>query len=404
MKTYKTKLLFSNQEIYDFWVKQLCLVRDCYNYSSKIVFNEKIPYNLKSFHNRLYKEQREKFSDLPAQMCIRVYKALLANYKTVKANRHTIDKPIQMKHPSIQLDKRLYSKMTRTSFKLGNGQGNKREEVWFMTYPKFDEMMSKFHVCDPTIQYNEESGEFYGCFPFLNTFPIQANDECLGVDLGLKRIVTVSDGTAYSDKKYLANRRKIRHNKRLLQSKKKHSHSARTKLKKLRRKEANVSKNFCHHLANEILKTDKSIIVMEDLSKIKQTTSRSEGGHKRTRHNNMMSQVPLFQLKSILTYKAQAIGKMVVTVSPEYTSQEDCRTNQRSGKRCGCRYYCNDGIILDADWNASINIMNRYKHSNSFSLPIDGKLNLIDRVCQQPNSSNGLSIQASHDIFSVVCS
>ena len=402
MKTYKAKLMFSNQEIYDFWIRQLCLVRDCYNYSSNIIFNEKVQLGLKSFHNRLYKEQREKFPELPAQMCIRVYKALLSNYKTLKSNKHKIDEPIQMKRPAIQLDKRLYSKMTRTSFKLGHGQSNKREDVLFLTYPKFDEMMENYHICDPTLQYNEETGELYGCFPFLNSFPIQANDDCIGIDLGLKRIATLSDGRAYSDKKYLSNRRKIRHNKRMLQKHKKHSHSAKTKLKKLRRKEANVSKNFCHHLANEILKTDKSILVMEDLSGIKQTTSRTKDGCKRTRHNNMISQVPFYQLKSILTYKAQAIGKMVVTVSPEYTSQEDCRTNQRTGTRKGCRYYCNDGIVLDADWNASINIMNRYKHSNSFSLPIDGKLNLIDRVCQQPNSSGCEAPRASHDIFSVV--
>lgn len=403
MITYKAKLMFNNQKTQSFWIEQLCLVRDCYNYSSKIVFDEKLPIGLKSFHNRLYKEQREKFPKLPSQMCIRVYKALLSNYKTVKSNKHKIDEPIQMKHPSIQLDKRLYSKMTRTSFKLGNGQGNKRDDVMFLTYPKFDEMMANYHVCDPTIQYNEESGEIYGCFPFLNSFPIQANDDCIGVDLGLKRIATLSDGRAYSDKDYIGNRRRIRHNKRMLQSKKKHSHSARTKLKKLRRKEANISKNFCHHLANEILKTDKSIIVMEDLTGIKRTTSRTKDGqYKRTRHNNMMSQVPFYQLKSILTYKAQSLGKRVETVSPEYTSQEDCRTNQRTGKRCGCRYYCNDGIVLDADWNASINIMNRYKHSNSFNLPIDGKLNLIDRVCQRPNSSGCEAPRASHDVFSIV--
>lgn len=387
MKTYKAKLMFNNQETYDFWVKQLCLVRDCYNYSSNIIFNEKVPLGLKSYHNRLYKEQREKFPELPAQMCIKVYKALLANYKTIKKNKHKIDNPIQMKRPAIQLDKRLYSKMTRTSFKLSNGQSNKRENVMFLTYPKFNEMMANYHVCDPTIQYGERTGEIYGCFPFLNSFPIQANEDCLGIDLGMKRIATTSDGTAYSDKKYLANRRRIRHNKRMLQSHKKHSHSARTKLKKLRRKEANISKNMCHHLANMILKTDKSIIVMEDLSGIKQTTSHTKDGHKRTRHNNMMSQVPFYQLKTILTYKAQALGKRVETVSPEYTSQEDCRTNQKTGTRKSCRYYCNDGIVFDADWNAAINIMNRYKHSNSFDLPIDGKLNLIDRVCQRPNSS-----------------
>jgi len=294
--------------------------------------------------------------------------------------------------------------MTRTSFKLNNGHGNKRENVLFLTYPKFNEMMANYHVCDPTIQYNEQTGEFYGCFPFLNSFPIQANEDCLGVDLGIKRFVTTSDGTAYSDSDYLTNRRRIRYNKRMLQSKKKHSHSARIKLRKLHRKEANASKDMCHHLANEILKTDKSIIVMEDLSGIKQSTSHTKDGYKRNRHNNMISQIPFYRLKTILTYKAQALGKRVETVSPEYTSQEDCRTNQKTGTRKGCRYYCNDGVVLDADWNAAINIMNRYKHSNSFNLPIDGRLNLIDRVCQRPNSFVGCANRASHDVFSVVCS
>ena len=129
MKTYKAKLLFSNQEIYDFWVEQLCLVRESYNFASKIVFEEKIQYGLKQFHDRLYKELRSNFPKLPAQMCIKVYKALLANYKTVKSNKHKIEAHLKMKRPAIQLDKRLYSGMTRTSFKLNNGNGARRGEV-----------------------------------------------------------------------------------------------------------------------------------------------------------------------------------------------------------------------------------------------------------------------------------
>ena len=174
----------------------------------------------------------------------------------------------------------------------------------------------------------------------------------------------------------------------MLQSKKKHSHSARIKLKKLRRKEANVSKNMCHHLANTILKHNGSVVVMEDLTKIKQSTSKSKDGFKRKRHNNAISQVPFFLIKQILTYKALLKGKRVETVSPEYTSRQDCRTQSGVGcKRQGCRFYTKDGMVFDADWNAAINIMNRYKHSNSFSLPLDGKLNLIDRPLQQANGS-----------------
>ena len=388
MRTYKVKLLFDNPQTYDLWVDRLHLVRDCYNYASTIIFNEKIQLGLKPIHSRLYYELRDKFKELPSQMCIQVERALISNYKSVRSNGHKIDKPIQMKHPSIQLDKRLFSNLTRESFKLSNGDGNHRSEVRFVTYQKFNELAEMYKMCDPKLAYNDDTGVFYACVPFLDIPPTPHEDSYLGVDLGIKRIATLSDGTSYSDKKYLANRRKIRHNKRILQKHKKHSHSAKTKLKKLRRKEANVSKNMCHHLSNEILKHNGSVIVMEDLTKIKQSTSKTKNGYKRTRHNNMFSQVPFYQIRQILTYKALLKGKRVETVSPEYTSRQDCRTQSGVGcKRIGCRFYTKDGMVFDADWNASINIMNRYKHSNSFNFPIDGRLNLIDRPLQQANSS-----------------
>ena len=388
MRTYKVKLKFDNPQTYDLWVDRLHLVRDCYNYASTIIFNEKLQLGLKPIHSRLYYELRDKFKELPSQMCIQVERALISNYKSVRSNGHKIDKPIQMKHPSIQLDKRLFSNLTRESFKLSNGDGNHRSEVRFVTYPKFNELAEMYKMCDPKLVYNDDTGVFYACVPFLDIPPTPHEDSYLGVDLGIKRIATLSDGTSYSDKKYLANRRKIRHNKRILQKHKKHSHSAKTKLRKLRRKEANVSKNMCHHLSNEILKHNGSVIVMEDLTKIKQSTSKTKNGYKRTRHNNMFSQVPFYQLRQILTYKALLKGKRVETVSPEYTSRQDCRTQSGVGcKRIGCRFYTKDGMVFDADWNASINIMNRYKHSNSFNLPIDGRLNLIDRPLQQANSS-----------------
>lgn len=293
-----------------------------------------------------------------------------------------------MKHLSIQLDKRLFSNLTRESFKLSNGDGNHRSIVKFLTYPRFNELAEIYKMCDPKLTYNEETGVFYAHIPFMDIPPTPHEDTFLGVDLGMKRIATLSDGAAYSDKKYLANRRKIRHIKRILQSHKKHSHSAKIKLKKLRRKEANISKNMCHHLANEILKHDGSVIVMEDLTKIKQSTSKTKNGYKKTRHNNAISQIPFFQLKQILTYKALLKGKRVETVSPEYTSRQDCRTQSGVGcKRQGCRFYTKDNLVFDADWNAAINIMNRYKHSNSFNLPIDGRMNLIDRPLQQADSS-----------------
>ena len=125
---------------------------------------------------------------------------------------------------------------------------------------------------------------------------------------------------------------------------------------------------------------------MEDLSGIK---SKNKG----KKFNNRQSQVPYFDLRRILTYKAPLQGKVVETVDPAYTSKNDFRGIEK-GIRKGCRYYTSDGKVFDADWNASINIANRYATRKrvkgielpvSFGLPIDGKLNFTGKPYQLAN-------------------
>ena len=187
----------------------------------------------------------------------------------------------------------------------------------------------------------------------------------MGIDLGLKRLVSTSEGVIIKGNEFNGHKRKIRWNKRKLQSKKK-SHSARTNHKKLKNREANFSRNYIHNVTNVILKTKSNTIVMEDLSKIK---SKSKG----RRFNNRNSQMPYFALRTILTYKASALGKRVVIVNPHYTSQLDYR-GLDNGKRKGCRYYGIDGKVLDADLNAANNIGLRYdKHSVSCCKALDGQ-------------------------------
>jgi IS605 OrfB family transposase len=157
--------------------------------------------------------------------------------------------------------------------------------------------------------------------------------------------------------------------------------SGKRKLKKLKRKEANFSKNYVHHIANKILTTDKSIIVMEDLSKIKTKKHKFQ-------NLNAKSQIPFYMLKSILSYKALLVGKRVETVNPAFTSQDDCRGLAR-GKRLGCRYLGVDGLVMDADWNASVNIAKRYCSELPISyVPLDGSLYLIGRLLSTNRKSD----------------
>ena len=199
-------------------------------------------------------------------------------------------------------------------------------------------------------------------------------------------MAVTSEGKIISGNKYLETKRRLRYLKRCLQSKKKtrtkKSDSARKHLKKVKNKEKNFSKNYIHHLANELLKTESNVLVLEDLSSIKKE-------NKGTRFNNRLSQVPFYMLKQILTYKAQALGKRVETVNPYNTSKDDYRDIEK-GRRIGCRYYASDNVVLDADLNASINISKRWGNKNklpvSFVFPSDGKYGLNGQgVCQPPN-------------------
>jgi IS605 OrfB family transposase len=52
-------------------------------------------------------------------------------------------------------------------------------------------------------------------------------------------------------------------------------------------------------------------------------------------------------------------GSAVVLVNPAYTSQLDSRTGCLDGKRQGDRFYCADGVVLQADQNAARNVLAR---------------------------------------------
>jgi IS605 OrfB family transposase len=289
-----------------------------------------------------------------------------------------------MENLAIRLDKRIYTFLPNDQIKLSTV--GKRIICSYDPYNKFSELFSTYSVCDPLLFF--KNNEFWLAVSFDIPCPTLIENSCLGVDLGIKRLATTSEGLAFTDKKFLKAKRRLRHLKSILRSNAMttKSRSASHKLKMLRRKEQNRNRNLSHHLANAILQTKSNVIVMEDLTGIK---SKNRGRD----FNNKQSQVPYFDLRRILTYKAPLNGKVVETVDPRNTSKDDHRGVER-GKRFGCRYYASDGKVFDADWNASINIASKHSRRKeakgcqlpvSFSLPIDGRLNLIGKPYQLAN-------------------
>lgn len=295
----------------------------------------------------------------------------MGNIRSIRSNGHKDVKIPEKKHLSHKLNRFLYGHLTAEGIMLTTNIKRIRSHVTFKTYPKLVEMFKKYVPGDPTIFMRD--GKLYMSIPFkVPGIPLQ-NENCIGVDLGERRFAVTSDGITFNGKEYNARRRRLRYLKRCLQ--KKGTKSARKHARKLSVKERNQSTDMCRRMANAIIgSTNSSIIVLEDLSGIKQKTSKNKEGFKKKNHNRRMAQVPFFKFKQILSHKALLNGKRVETVSPFMTSQIDCTTGKKDGVRKNRRFYCKNGRVLDADWNGAVNIAQKSKHPFSFKMPIDGAL------------------------------
>jgi IS605 OrfB family transposase len=338
----------------------------------------------KILYDKTYKNCRKLFPNCPSQVIIRAKDSVYSAYATIRSNKQDMVEPAKQENISIRLDKRIYTFFPNNQIKLTTT--GKRIICHYNPYDKFQELFSKYSVCDPLIFVRNK--EIWLAVSFDIPTPTLIENSCIGVDMGIKRLATTSEGIAITDKQFLKEKRRIRYLKRILKSKSKttFSRSSKRKLKALKRKECNKNKNQSHTIANKILETKANVIVMEDLTKIKEK-------NRGKKFNNKQSQVPYYDLRRILTYKAPLQGKIVVTVDPAYTSKNDYRGIGK-GKRQGCRYYTNDGKVFDADWNAAVNIANRYATRKrvkgvelpvSFNVPIDGALNLIGKPYQLAN-------------------
>ena len=382
-------------EDHEYWSSLLVLSREAYNKCANILDSNNIHIDLQSVHKAVYDILREEYPTIPSQAVIKIYKECISAFRSIKSNGHKNHKIPEKTGLSMRLDKRLYSKFSRNSIALCSWKSCRRAVADIVGYDKLETLFIKYTTADPLIF--KRDGRFFLAITFnVPDEPLQ-NDTCIGLDMGERRFVISSEGVMFHDKEYNKRRRKLRYLKRCLQ--KKGTKSAHRHSHKLSIKEQNQSTEMCQKIANAVLQsTPSSIIVMEDLSGIKQKTAKNKEGFKRKSHNRRMYQIPFYKFKKILSYKAPLYGKTVETVSPFLTSQTDCTTGKKEGTRKNRRFYCKNGTVLDADWNAAINIAQKSKHPSSFNTPLDGALRTWKAGCMSttqsyvsPNAANGCS-------------
>lgn len=193
--------------------------------------------------------------------------------------------------------------------------------------------------------------------------PENTREGFLGVDLGIAKIATTSDGKFYSGSKVKNLRRRNFKLRQKLQSK--GTNSAKRLLKRRRRKESRFAADVNHCISKrlvQVAKGTKRAIVLEDLKGIRE---RAKKGTRKTVNKTMrqaLSSWAFYQLRQFIEYKARAAGVQVIYVDPRNTSRtcSKCGHVDKKSRKDQEHFVCTAcGHALNADINAALNIARR---------------------------------------------
>lgn len=203
------------------------------------------------------------------------------------------------------------------------------------------------------------AGEYYIsiCVEEEHT-PLQKTRREVGLDVGLKVFSALSDGIVICNPHYfIKSQEKLAKLQRHASKKVKGSRRRRElnkKIAKLHRKIANQRSWFLHNLSTWLIK-NYDLIAIEDLN--------IEGMKKNHCLAKAISDVGWAEFFRQLKYKAGWNDKQILTVSRWFASSKTCSGCghvNKDLKLSDREYHCSEcGLIVDRDYNASINILNK---------------------------------------------
>ena len=189
-------------------------------------------------------------------------------------------------------------------------------------------------------------------------------NQAIGVDLGIKTLAVLSDGTEFisskASKKYKKKLKRLNQSlsrKAGTQKGEKRSNNfkkAKRKLSRLYAKMANLRADETHKLTAKLTKT-YTLIGIENLN-VKGMMS----NHKLA---NSIADMSFFEFRRQLEYKADAIGTKIVVADQWYPSSKTCSAcgaiKNKNDMPLSVRIYeCKCGFVCDRDVNAAMNLKN----------------------------------------------
>ncbi|EEJ7261654.1 transposase [Salmonella enterica] len=200
--------------------------------------------------------------------------------------------------------------------------------------------------------------------------PNHTSTTIVGLDAGVTKLVTLSDGTVYQPvNSFKASQRKLATLQRQLSRKVKFSSNWQKQKRKVQRLHshiANIRRDYLHKVTSEISK-NHAMIVIEDLkvsnmSKSAKGTAEQHGRNVKAKSglNRSILDQGWYEMRRQLEYKQLWRGGQVLAVPPAYTSQRCacCGHTAKENRLSQSQFVCQAcGYTANADVNGARNIL-----------------------------------------------
>ena len=204
----------------------------------------------------------------------------------------------------------------------------------------------------------------------LEQNPIHPSESAIGIDLGITKLITTSDGKYIKPKNsFKANQVKLAKLQRQLSKKVLFSQNWKKqnrKIQKLHHHIANIRHDYLHKITTSISK-NHAMIACEDLKVA--NMSKSASGSMDNKGRNVKAKSGLNKsildqgwgmMVNMLEYKQQWQGGLFIKVNPRYTSQTcfECKYIAKENRQTQAKFECvKCRYITNADVNAARNIL-----------------------------------------------
>jgi putative transposase len=204
------------------------------------------------------------------------------------------------------------------------------------------------------------------------TRPAQAPTTAIGIDVGINRFATMSDGSYIAPlNSFKKHQDRLRHHQQELSRKVKFSQNwkkEKAKVQKIHIGMTNARKDFLHKITTTISK-NHALVCVEDLQVSNMSKSASgtkEKPGKNVRQKSGLNRSILDQgwgiFRSQLAYKLEWNGGMLLAVPPQYSSQECpvCHHIAKDNRKTQARFECiSCNYKNHADVVGAINVLER---------------------------------------------